>query len=293
MSGELKLRIISGIILAAVVLLITWAGGASFNLLAVAIGLLIFHEWMAMSRARAGASGGESGLLSTPVLAGWAVMIAVGILTMLALYWVGLVFAVIACFGCVLLSRSVATPYWFAGSVIYAAGSMVALAALRNSGGAGAFAIVYLFAVVWTTDIMAYFVGRTLKGPKLAPAISPGKTWSGAAGGTLFALVAAFVLCLAWGGRPSLAIAALTIFLSVCSQAGDLFESALKRRCGVKDSSHLIPGHGGVMDRVDGLVAAAFAMYVVMLLVGMTGSAFAPGDILMDWAGLLHASNGA
>ena len=220
-------------------------------------------------------------------------LIAVAILVFLELF--GLALA-LSCFGAAafwFLGRRAAMPFWFAGAVIYAAGSMIALAALRNGGEAGLFAILFLFAVVWTTDIMAYFVGRALGGPKLAPSISPGKTWSGAIGGAVFAVAAAFALCWAYGGSPTIAIGLLAFFLSVCSQVGDLFESALKRRCGAKDSSHLIPGHGGVMDRVDGLVAAAFAMYVVVVLVALAGHEGFAGDMLMNWSGLAAPMNGA
>ncbi|MGV0912469.1 phosphatidate cytidylyltransferase [Martelella sp. FOR1707] len=293
MTQELRLRIVSGAVLAAVVLLITWAGGALFNLLAVAIGFLVFYEWLEMSRARDGQVDRSIGRWSTPVLGGIAVMIAVAILVFLELF--GLALA-LACFGAAafwFLGRRAAMPFWFAGSVIYAAGSMIALAALRNGGEAGLFAILFLFAVVWSTDIMAYFVGRALGGPKLAPSISPGKTWSGAVGGAVFAVAAVFALCWSYGGSPSIAIGLLALFLSVCSQVGDLFESALKRRCGAKDSSHLIPGHGGVMDRVDGLVAAAFAMYVVVVLVALAGHEGFAGDMLMNWSGLAAPTNGA
>ena len=293
MTQELRLRIVSGAVLATVVLLITWTGGGLFNLLAVAIGGLVFHEWLEMSRARDARDQPSVGRWSTPVLGGIAVMIAVAILVFLELF--GLALA-LSCFGAAafwFLGRRAAMPFWFAGAVIYAAGSMIALAALRNGGEAGLFAILFLFAVVWTTDIMAYFVGRALGGPKLAPSISPGKTWSGAIGGAVFAVAAAFALCWAYGGSPTIAIGLLAFFLSVCSQVGDLFESALKRRCGAKDSSHLIPGHGGVMDRVDGLVAAAFAMYVVVVLVALAGHEGFAGDMLMNWSGLAAPMNGA
>ncbi|WP_345900888.1 phosphatidate cytidylyltransferase, partial [Martelella sp. UBA3392] len=195
MTQELRLRIVSGAVLATVVLLITWAGGGLFNLLAVAIGGLVFHEWLEMSRARDARDQPSVGRWSTPVLGGIAVMIAVAILVFLELF--GLALA-LSCFGAAafwFLGRRAAMPFWFAGAVIYAAGSMIALAALRNGGEAGLFAILFLFAVVWTTDIMAYFVGRALGGPKLAPSISPGKTWSGAIGGAVFAVTAAFALC--------------------------------------------------------------------------------------------------
>ena len=144
----------------------------------------------------------------------------------------------------------------------YAVLPAIALALLRGDTLSGLLAVVFLFAVVWATDILAYFVGRAIGGPKLAPSISPGKTWSGAVGGAVAGVVAG-ILAAQIAGEPSLVLLGwLALLLSVGSQAGDLFESAFKRRHGAKDSSNLIPGHGGVMDRVDGLVAAALALYL-------------------------------
>ena len=132
----------------------------------------------------------------------------------------------------------------------------------------GSIAILFLFAVVWATDILAYFVGRAVGGPKLAPSISPGKTWSGAIGGAVGGLARRHPVC----GADRLGRAAGRPLSRCCwrssAQFGDLFESFVKRRQGVKDSSQLIPGHGGVMDRVDGLVAAALALYVIGVLFG-------------------------
>jgi phosphatidate cytidylyltransferase len=158
-------------------------------------------------------------------------------------------------------------PQWEAGGLAYAALSGFSLAYLRGGDHAGLIVILFLFAVVWATDIMAYFVGRSLGGPKLAPAISPGKTWSGAIGGAIGGLAAGLAVATAtgWGGPWACMIALL---LAIVAQVGDLFESFVKRRSGVKDSSHIIPGHGGVMDRVDGLVAAAFTLYVIGVLFG-------------------------
>jgi phosphatidate cytidylyltransferase len=117
--------------------------------------------------------------------------------------------------------------------------------------------------VVWATDICAYFVGRAVGGPKLAPSISPGKTQSGALGGTVGGVVAGLLLATGAGAGNLATLGLVALVLSVISQAGDLFESWVKRQHGAKDSSTLIPGHGGVMDRVDGLVAAALALYVI------------------------------
>jgi phosphatidate cytidylyltransferase len=156
---------------------------------------------------------------------------------------------------------------WGPAGLAYSGLSAISLAQLRGDDLAGLSAILFLFAVVWATDILAYFVGRAVGGPKLAPRISPGKTWSGAIGGTVAGIVAGMVV---WAlGAPVLgavAFAALGFALSVASQVGDLFESWIKRRFAFKDSSRLIPGHGGVMDRVDGLVAAAFLLFLIAAL---------------------------
>ena len=147
---------------------------------------------------------------------------------------------------------------WVAAGIPYAGALGIAPIVLRSDGEYGFLAIILLFAVVWATDIAAYFVGRAVGGPKLVPRVSPKKTWSGAIGGTLPRVVAAVARR---PGRRRLnglfAIAMLAVVLSVVAQAGDLFESALKRRFGAKDSSHLIPGHGGLMDRLDGFVTAS------------------------------------
>ncbi len=149
-----------------------------------------------------------------------------------------------------------------ATGLAYAALPAIALSLLRGSDLAGLMAILFLFAVVWATDIFAYFVGRAVGGAKLAPRISPGKTWSGALGGAAAAVLAG-ALFSPWLAAGALSLGLAALVLSAISQVGDLFESAVKRRAGVKDSSHLIPGHGGVMDRVDGLVAAAVALYLI------------------------------
>jgi phosphatidate cytidylyltransferase len=155
---------------------------------------------------------------------------------------------------------------WYASGVAYAGVSAATLSLLRGDDRAGLLALLFLFAVVWATDVLAYFVGRAVGGPRLAPAISPGKTWSGAVGGAVGGLVAgaAFAAFAGWSAWT----AVLALGLAVVSQFGDLLESFLKRRQGVKDSSHLIPGHGGMMDRIDGLVAAGWALYVIGALFG-------------------------
>ncbi|UIY30829.1 phosphatidate cytidylyltransferase [Neorhizobium galegae] len=264
MSAELKRRIASALVLAVVVLTATWYGGLAFRIVAAAMAVLIYYEWSTITRAaerdfRANAFGWvaifliaidlvvDEGELSVPILGG-------AIVTALLL---------------VLLRRG---SWWLPGGILYAGLSGISLAAIRAEDQAGFVATLFIFAVVWATDILAYFVGRALKGPKLAPRISPGKTWSGAIGGTVSGVIASSALTLGVFSRLSIWTVAIAFLLSVASQIGDLFESFIKRRFGVKDSSHLIPGHGGVMDRVDGLVFACFAAFLLTLVyTAMTG----------------------
>jgi phosphatidate cytidylyltransferase len=126
-------------------------------------------------------------------------------------------------------------------------------------------ALIFVLLIVWATDIGGYFAGRGIGGPKLWPKVSPNKTWSGAVGGFVGSLAVAGGFAASGLGK-ALPLLALAGVLSVASQLGDLFESAVKRRFGVKDSSHLIPGHGGLLDRLDGLVAALVLAVIVGLL---------------------------
>jgi phosphatidate cytidylyltransferase len=169
---------------------------------------------------------------------------------------------------------------WAGSGVIYAGALLFAPPLLRADPAYGLTAILMLFAVVWTSDIAAYFAGRLIGGPKLWPQVSPKKTWSGAICGTLLS-IAAGVLVAKFAGVGRLpAVAAICLLLSIASQAGDLFESGLKRRFEAKDSSQLIPGHGGLMDRLDGFVIAA----VVALAIGLVrAGADAPSRGLLIW----------
>jgi len=169
---------------------------------------------------------------------------------------------------------------WAAGGIPYAGALAMAPILLRSDVGYGSLPLIFLFAVVWATDIAAYFVGRAVGGPKLMPRVSPNKTWSGAIGGTLAAIAAALVVAHEAALTSLFAIATLAVVLSALAQAGDLFESFLKRRFGAKDSGHLIPGHGGLMDRLDGFFTAS----VAAALIGLARGGFdAPGRGLLVW----------
>jgi phosphatidate cytidylyltransferase len=169
---------------------------------------------------------------------------------------------------------------WVAGGIPYAGAIGLAPDVLRGDPEHGFTAVIFLYAVVWATDIAAYFVGRTLGGPKLMPSTSPKKTWSGAIGGTLAAIAVAVATAKSTALPGWLALATIAAVLSIVAQAGDLFESFLKRRFNVKDSGHLIPGHGGLMDRLDGFVAAAIVAAVIGLL---RGGVETPGRGLLVW----------
>ncbi|NEJ71164.1 phosphatidate cytidylyltransferase [Rhizobium phaseoli] len=257
MQQELKLRIVSGLILAAIVLAATWYGGFAFRILAAVIGLLIYYEWSTIS-------GIARDWVANTV--GWIGQAAIAFLVLIGNFEfaAGMLVGVTAVGIALIILHG--TSRWLPVGLFYAGATGLVLAAIRSDDRPGLYAMLFVFAVVWATDILAYFIGRALGGPKLAPSISPGKTWSGAVGGAVSAVAAGVVLVhfLLPGAEVIAAVAALV--LSVCSQSGDLFESFIKRKFGVKDSSRLIPGHGGVMDRVDGLI---FACFSALLLAGL------------------------
>ena len=257
MSRELTLRIYSAIVMVAVVLAATWYGGFAFRLLAGAIGLFVYYEWSSMTRL------GERSMRGHAF--GWLSMAAI-FLNMLF----GADDLTVPLFAGLVLTAVLPVVFgkwiwWQPGGIFYSGLSAISLAAIRGEDQLGFAAMIFVFAVVWSTDILAYFVGRAIGGPKLAPRISPGKTWSGAIGGTIAGVLGGVAVALAFFQSIGLWVPFIALVLSVAGQIGDLFESFIKRRFGVKDSSHLIPGHGGVMDRVDALVFACFAAFFIAI----------------------------
>ena len=268
-SNVLLTRILSAAILAPVAIVVAYVGGWPFVLFWGAAAIAILWEWMglvAAARQMPVAVGAAAIVLSAPlIILGWP-------LAALAVIVLGGVAAALL------------TPQqrrgWAAAGVVYAGLMLAAPLLLRGDGLIGAEAFFLLFAIVWTTDVLGYFAGRAIGGPKLAPSISPAKTWSGAIAGIVgTAIVVALGSRLVPHARMSTLIV-VAIALSVMSQLGDLLESAFKRRFGTKDTSRLIPGHGGVMDRLDGFWAAA----VCAALVGVLRGGFAaPAAGLLLW----------
>jgi len=170
--------------------------------------------------------------------------------------------------------RSARTIFWAVAGVLYAGVLLTSPIVLRSDPQMGFAALAFLFATVWATDIFAYLTGRKLGGPLLAPRVSPRKTWTGAIGGLAGGVVAGALVAYASAGTHLVAAGVLALILSIAAQGGDLLESSVKRRFGAKDTSALIPGHGGVMDRVDGfLVAALVAVVIGALRFGAAASA--------------------
>lgn len=270
-GSELAKRVASAVVLAPIVLAVAWYGGMPFIIGALALGLGIFIEWAGM----AGVARAPANLvLALSAIAAVVVLVAAG-----EPGYAMLILAVIAA-ASVTLHFQGDRHRWTAWGILYAAAIAISLIVLRGDPDFGRIAVFWLFFVVWATDVMAYFAGRAIGGPKLWPAVSPKKTWSGAVGGLIGAMVFGSLVAWWFGLATLVPLVFVAAVLSAVSQAGDLFESAIKRHFGVKDSSHLIPGHGGLMDRVDGLAAAAIAAAVIGVLRAGFDSA---GQGVLSW----------
>jgi phosphatidate cytidylyltransferase len=270
-GGNLALRVASAVVLAPAVLAITAVGGWPFLVLCALAAAGILWEWTHLT-AEADARSLAPGLA--------ALMAA---LALTGLHQPGTAaVAVAAGAGLAGAMAERAKPQagvWAAAGVIYAGIAFFGPAVLRQDPLWGLTALLFLFATVWSTDIFAFLCGRVVGGPPLWLQVSPKKTWAGAIGGAAGGVAAGVAVAYA-NGIGKLGIAGgMALLLSVLAQAGDLFESAVKRRFGAKDAGRLIPGHGGLMDRLDGFLVAAFAA----LLIGIVrqGTAAAGGGLLL------------
>jgi phosphatidate cytidylyltransferase len=256
--------VLSALVLVPIVLAVVWQGGWTFAGFVSLMVALMAWEWAQLSAQRYGPRSGW--------FAGGAVLVVS--LTAILLIALGRVQVALCCLGGgallagLLAWKAGSPPVWTSAGVGYFGLPALALVWLRATPELGFAWLLWLLIVVGTTDTAAYFTGRALGGPRLAPAISPGKTWSGLFGGVLGAATASVATVWVIGSERLLQAAGLGALLSLISQLGDLVESALKRSAGVKDSGSLIPGHGGVLDRLDGLLFAAPALAVIGLVVG-------------------------
>lgn len=248
--NDLAPRVASAIVMIAAALVTLVQGGGLFAAFWFAASLAIHWEWQRMI-------GGERPLLRFFV---GAAALAAGTLLTLA---TSIDTAVFVFLGSAVILGWAAGPgkrLWSAGGLLYAAALVTSVCLLRFSVFDGLEAVLWLFAVVWGTDVMAYFGGRVIGGRKLIPSVSPSKTWSGLLTGLICGTLIGISILEAKASLAETAVPPvilLGLVVSAVSQAGDLFESMVKRHFGVKDASRLIPGHGGVMDRLDGFTAAS------------------------------------
>ena len=252
------LRVLSALVLAPLALVVAWLGDWPFALFWGIAAIAVLWEWTTL------VVGNRYRLM----LSSCASAIAVAALVA----WRGREVTAILLVGLGALAATIFAPrerrFWITAGIGYAGTLLLAPLLLRADETYGFPAMVLLFAIVWSTDIFAYFAGRAIGGPKLAPAVSPKKTWSGAIGGAVGAVLVAVGISGWLGPLGKGTIAVIALLLSVVAQLGDLLESWVKRQFGAKDASQLIPGHGGVMDRLDGFWAAALAGCLVGLLRG-------------------------
>jgi phosphatidate cytidylyltransferase len=251
-SGDLGKRVASSVVMVVLAIAAVVIGGWAFVLFWTAAAIIIVWEWMSIvtGDARLPLAAAIAALLAAAAAAGSGrILLALGALAA----------------GAIVVAALARERRGWSGAGVAYAGVLVLAPTLLREGAHGAAAVFFLFAVVWVTDILGYFVGRSVGGPRLALRISPKKTWAGAVGGALGAVVAGVIFAALMG--YAVVGAGLTAFaLSLVSQGGDLLESAFKRRFGVKDASHVIPGHGGLMDRLDGFIAAAGVAVLIGIL---------------------------
>jgi phosphatidate cytidylyltransferase len=259
-SADLAPRIVAAIVMMAAALGSALAGGYWFCGFWLIAALVVHWEWQNLI-------GGENvGLRS--LLGGSALVVAAPLATNDATFW-AIVALLAGAAAVAVTSGTKPTIRWMPGAgVLYAGAMLVSVCLLRASWPYGLHAIFWLFAVVWGTDIMAYFGGRLIGGPKLWPRVSPAKTWSGFCVGVICGAGAG--LAVASAASSLGALFACGLLAGALAQGGDLLESFLKRRFGVKDSSRLIPGHGGLMDRLDGFIAAS--VFLALLGVARLGA---------------------
>lgn len=271
-AENLLRRTASVLVLAPIAIGITVLGGWNFAIACALTAALVLWEWARLVTPVADwriLAPGVPALFVAALLAETgAAGGAVGAVTAAALGSTGLTAALPRA------ERSAGPALWAAAGIIYAGVIAISPILLRRDPEAGLAALLFVFATVWATDVFAYLIGRKVGGPLLCPRVSPKKTWSGAIGGLVGGIAAGGAVAYASAGTQPVVAGVVALILSIAAQAGDLLESWVKRQFGAKDTSGLIPGHGGVMDRVDGLLLAALvAVLIGGLRFGMAASA--------------------
>jgi phosphatidate cytidylyltransferase len=256
----LRRRVLSGVALAPLPIAAIWFGWPWLPLLTAAGAAVMAWEWSRLCRQ--GQFGAEGALLVAVVVAtvAAAAFARYGLALLIALVGAGAVFWAVQ-------SRGDRAPRWTALGALWVAVPCVLFLWLGRSP-AGRATLLWILAIVWATDIGAFAAGRSIGGPPLAPRLSPRKTWAGLCGGIVCAALAGWATAAWLGIHPGLPLVLTSAALAIVEQFGDLAESAAKRRFGVKDTSSLIPGHGGLLDRVDGLLAVVPAVALLTLIGG-------------------------
>lgn len=269
---DLGVRVASAVVLIPIVLAMTWAGSIWFGLFIASAALFMGIEWAKLVH------DSRPVQLALHVLAAIAAALLPAIAGTLLIVWCIAVLWVASVFHRWLKNNP--HTLWSVVGVPYVALSALSMVLLRSDSHHGLIAVYWLLFVVWGADTLAYFAGRTIGGPKLLPAISPHKTWAGLAGAVVGGILCSALFASVTGLESVLWLCGVGALMAVVEQAGDFFESALKRKAGVKDSSALIPGHGGMLDRVDGLVAAAMA---ATLIGGLRSGFSTPAAGILVW----------
>lgn len=266
--AELRLRIVSGVAIGAIAfIMLYWSPGA-FALLTFLVAAAMSWEWGRIVRGPMPDSG-----LIVHVLA----VMAAAVLTARDMAGMAIVSAIVGAVAVAALAAGSDRARLSGAGVLYTALPVVALGWMRSDEPLGFLATLFVVLAVAVTDVAAFATGRTIGGPKLWPEVSPNKTWSGLIGGIAAAAATGALFSVVSGTGGAIWLAGLGLAVGLVSQWGDLAESALKRHFGLKDSGGLIPGHGGFMDRMDGLVTAS----VAAALIGFSIDAFAPARALL------------
>ncbi len=265
---DLGVRSLSALVLVPLALLDVWSGGIWFEMFAGCLGILMAFELQRIAGIK---SDTQFALLTLGVFAAAFLPLELGhgiSLLVVAGLWL---------LSSLLLGRK--ADFWHRFALGYVSLPVLALVVLRNSASDGLQAVIFIMLLVWCADTLAYFAGRIIGGPKLAPRLSPKKTWAGLGGAVAGAVIVAIIFQIYRGGGWFTFLPLLAAMLAMFEQAGDILESSLKRRYDVKDSGTMIPGHGGVLDRIDGLMAVA----VVAAVAGWLMNPASPATGIFAW----------